>query len=112
MLSFEQLRRPSSEDEKRGESGNLKTKEGCATPIDDLDIEVCGNKSDSDSNFRERLLQDILHKVSGLDNMCKKVDHISKRVINIERKVEALDTRIKDLEQVFDLVSWRQNSSS
>lgn len=39
--------------------------------------------------------------MSGLDNMYKKVDIISKQVINIERKVEASDMRIIDLGQGF-----------
>lgn len=66
-----------------------------STPNSDFNMEV-GDSSNTDST--DRLLRDILQKVSNLEEINKKVDMISQKVVNIEKKIEAFDTRLIDLE--------------
>ncbi|XP_041467499.1 uncharacterized protein LOC121417833 [Lytechinus variegatus] len=105
MFSLKRLRSPSPEDEQRGENRIFKTtvRERGATPSSDTNTDMAEVR-DSNPNSTDQLLREILNKVSGLENLYKKVDIISEKVVNIERKVEALDTRIIDLEQGFEFI--------
>ena len=106
MLSLKRLRSSSSDhadDEKKGENRHAKTLDvdTGATPTNDY-IEV--RDSNPGSNSTESLLRESLDKVSGLENLYKKVDTISEKVTNIERKIESLDTRIIDLEKGYSFM--------
>ena len=90
MLSFKRLRVSSSE-EKTGEMDKQELQNESATPTSDSDTEVRTVNTES-------ILHNILAKVSVLDDMCKKVDVISEKVVKIEANLVNIDTRLSDLE--------------
>ena len=85
MLTFKRLRSASSDDEKRGENRIFKTAErergAAATPSFDPNIDMTEVRViDPNPNSTDQLLREILLKVSGLENLYKKVDIISEKV--------------------------------